>query len=548
MANTIITKNSITASAVPTSGDLVQGELAVNVTDKRLFTENNGGVVVEVGTNPSSITTGNLTASGIVTIPDNAISGDKVEGGTINAVTINTLTSGTVDINGGAVDGTSVGASTPSTGAFTTLSASGATTLSGGTANGVTYLNGSKVLTSGSALTFDGTNLGVGTSLPAAKLHSDVSGASSLCALNLTNSGSGFGAGVGPSINFGLGSAVLGAFGKIEVLNQTATTGSNSYMAFSTRGGDVLAEKMRIDSAGNVGIGTSSPFAKMNPAGATSTSSTAYSSSAPPTAGQLDVRSTDAYTTQLGGKITFSGISGTGEVALSVYGAIQGYKENAFASNAGGGLILSTTDNASGTLNERARIDSSGNFQLGLTGGAGRLNVSYTYPTTGANWFSNTALPHYAITFNNSNGLVGNISTSGSSTSYNTSSDYRLKEDWQPMTGATERVKALKPVNFAWKVDGSRVDGFLAHEAQEVVPECVTGTKDAMRTEEYEVTPAVLDNDGNIATEAVMGEREVPNYQGIDQSKLVPLLTAALQEALTKIDALTARITALEGN
>ena len=130
MANTIITKNSSTASAVPTSGQLVQGELAVNVTDKRLFTENSAGTVVEVGVNPSSITTGNLTASGTVTIPDNAISGDKVEGGTINAVTVNTLTSGAVDINGGAVDGTTVGATTPSTGAFTTLSASGATTLS----------------------------------------------------------------------------------------------------------------------------------------------------------------------------------------------------------------------------------------------------------------------------------------------------------------------------------------------------------------------------------------------------------------------------------
>jgi hypothetical protein len=82
-----------------------------------------------------------------------------------------------------------------------------------------------------------------------------------------------------------------------------------------------------------------------------------------------------------------------------------------------------------------------------------------------------------------------------------TSSDYRLKEDDQPMTGATERVKALRPINFAWKVNGSRVDGFLAHEAQEVVPECVTGSKDAMRDEEYEVTPAVKevrDEDGNV--------------------------------------------------
>ena len=115
------------------------------------------------------------------------------------------------------------------------------------------------------------------------------------------------------------------------------------------------------------------------------------------------------------------------------------------------------------------------------------------------------------------------------------------------MTGASARVQALNPVNFEWIADGTRVDGFLAHEAQEVVPEAVSGTKDAMRDEEYEVTPAVLDDDGNVVTEAVMGTRSVPDYQGIDQSKLVPLLTAALQEALTKIDALETRITALEG-
>jgi hypothetical protein len=96
----------------------------------------------------------------------------------------------------------------------------------------------------------------------------------------------------------------------------------------------------------------------------------------------------------------------------------------------------------------------------------------------------------------------------------------------------------LKPCNFAWKADGSRVDGFIAHEAQEVVPEAVSGEKDAMRTEEYEVSPAVTDEDGTVVTEAVMGEREVEDYQGIDQSKLVPLLTAALQEALARIEAL----------
>ena len=136
--------------------------------------------------------------------------------------------------------------------------------------------------------------------------------------------------------------------------------------------------------------------------------------------------------------------------------------------------------------------------------------------------FVRTGSDGQVVTIQNDSTTVGSISVSGSSTSYNTSSDYRLKTDAQPMTGATARLKALNPVNFEWIADGTRVDGFLAHEAQEVVPEAVHGTKDA------------LDEEGN------------PDYQGIDQSKLVPLLTAALQEALTKIEALEVRVTNLE--
>jgi hypothetical protein len=116
--------------------------------------------------------------------------------------------------------------------------------------------------------------------------------------------------------------------------------------------------------------------------------------------------------------------------------------------------------------------------------------------------------------------LVGSINTTATATSYVTSSDYRLKEDWVAVADASTRVNALKPINFAWKVNGERVDGFLAHELADVVPEAVTGVKDAV--------------DAN-------GE---PEYQGIDQSKLVPLLTAALQEALAKIESLEARLDA----
>jgi hypothetical protein len=151
-----------------------------------------------------------------------------------------------------------------------------------------------------------------------------------------------------------------------------------------------------------------------------------------------------------------------------------------------------------------------------------------------------------AMRFISNTSIVGFINTTGTNTSYLTSSDYRLKEDWQPIENSIDRFMQLKPCNFAWKIDGTRVDGFLAHEAQEVVPESVTGTKDAVRTEEYEVEPAVYDEEGNAITEAVIGEREVPDYQGIDQSKLVPLITAALQDAIKKIEALEERIEALE--
>jgi hypothetical protein len=225
--------------------------------------------------------------------------------------------------------------------------------------------------------------------------------------------------------------------------------------------------------------------------------------------------------------------------------------------NCGTLAFYTSADNTSANSStERMRIDVSGNLLVGATSTA-----AVTTPTTDGIYLSYNGVVHTARNsastsnhhvFINANGEVGTISTNGSATTYATSSDYRLKEDDVPMTGATERVKALRPINFAWKIDGSRVDGFLAHEVQDIVPEAVTGEKDAVDDEEYEVTPAVeevRDEDGNVTTEAVaavMGTRSVPDYQGIDQSKLVPLLTAALQEAITQIESLTARITALE--
>ena len=154
--------------------------------------------------------------------------------------------------------------------------------------------------------------------------------------------------------------------------------------------------------------------------------------------------------------------------------------------------------------------------------------------------------------FENSNGQVGKINTLGTQTIYSTSSDYRLKTDVQPMQGSIDRVKALKPCNFEWITDGTRVDGFIAHEAQEVVPESVIGEKDGMRDKVNIITPlveATYDQEGNELTAeipAVTETEQVPDYQGIDQSKIVPLLTSALQDAIAKIEALETRLEALE--
>ena len=184
-------------------------------------------------------------------------------------------------------------------------------------------------------------------------------------------------------------------------------------------------------------------------------------------------------------------------------------------------------------------IANDGDVEFGTTSSSTSINV---YNDNGAKPAivirDIDASPTYSnrfIRFQKADGAeIGNIAANGSSVAYITSSDYRLKTDVVPMTGATDRVKLLKPCNFEWIVDGTRVDGFLAHEAQEVVPESVVGTKDAMRDEEYEVTPAT-DTEA-----AVMGTRSVPDMQGIDQSKLVPLLTATIQELIARIEALEA--------
>ena len=238
--------------------------------------------------------------------------------------------------------------------------------------------------------------------------------------------------------------------------------------------------------------------------------------------------------------------SGTGTSFVNDVASMQG-KMVGTGNNSGGSLHFYTKPDG-GSKAERVQINGSGNvlFQnnISSSGSYGSYFSPQSSDRDALFMQTSTTAQIGHIHFYNPNGLVGYIASNGSSTNYIVSSDYRLKTNVNYDWDATTRLKQLKPARFEWIADGDDavpVDGFLAHEVQDIVPEAITGTKDAMRDEEYEVTPAVLDEDGNEVTPAVMGTRSVPDYQGIDQSKLVPLLVKTIQE-------LEARIAALEAN
>ena len=281
----------------------------------------------------------------------------------------------------------------------------------------------------------------------------------------------------------------------------TLSTKGTGEIRFSTNS----LERMRVDGSGYVGIGTDTPGAALHVAG-----------------------------------VMPSGLTGSGVFAgvdSGVYGAIQ------LSGSTGSYIDFSTSgvdykgrvlyDNASNAMSfftdaaERARITSAGKFYVGAT-------TAFYTTKVAVNWDSSAeqgiTLKSTSTTFNgspilfinNADGVSGAVTQSQTAVLYATTSDYRLKENVLPMTGALAKVAALKPCTYTWKVNGSAGQGFIAHELQEIVPDCVMGDKDG------------VDKNGNI----------IP--QAIDTSFLVATLTAAIQEQQSIISAMETRLAALE--
>ena len=359
------------------------------------------------------------------------------------------------------------------------------------------------------------------------------------------------------------GSGGRATFALIKGANDTwGNTGSGNLQFFTSAPGAAssLQERMRINSSGNVGIGTTS-----NINGAlTVFNGTDFSTDSISNGDNIylisDATSGDGV---YGSSIAFSRVQYPDRRAAAIASVQTGADED----NVGLAFFTHPSGTASVPIVEAMRIDSSGNLLVGTTTalssastgeGTSILNknaIVVAVNGSDANLILNrtdSSTGDLCI-FRYNGATKGSISTNGTTTAYNTTSDYRLKEDWQPMSGSIDRLKALNPVNFAWKADGSRVDGFLAHEAAEVVPEAVTGTKDAV-----EAIGTITDAEGTVVQENVTEPAELaegqtwtktedrPVYQGIDQSKLTPLLTAALQDTLALVEAQAAKIEALE--
>ena len=296
---------------------------------------------------------------------------------------------------------------------------------------------------------------------------------------------------------------------EIKTNKLSSLTGTNNDITIDPDGtGDTII------ASGNLGVGTTSPDRSLHIAG-----------SEPSVVLENTGQGTDLKTWRLYSNSSSLQIGTVDDAFSAGQNALEITRDNTDQITG----IIFKTDNSS----EAMRI--SGSDVLIGTTSIGIGNLGWSFRRNNASFVTTDGNPSLVVKRGsntgtalefvgpNSNSVLGNISVSTTAVAFNQTSDHRLKENVTDITGATDRLKQLKPVRFNFIADAdTTVDGFLAHEVQSVVPEAITGTKDA------------VDDDGNAV------------YQGIDQSKLVPLLVAALQEQQAAIEALTARVTALE--
>jgi hypothetical protein len=360
----------------------------------------------------------------------------------------------------------------------------GATPAIGGTNTQVQY-NSSGSFAGSSNFVFDGTNVGIGTTSPGRKL--DIEQASTDYQMRIGDAGGNY-----YDIGRNTGNGLLTFNG-----NQAAASG----YVFST----VNGERMRIDSSGNVGIGA--------------TAASGYRLQTNGNFPGIGIQTNQADGGTGGGWLDF----------LTTGGVVQ---SNIYWNQASGYMSFGTNVSGSAQV-ERMRIDSSGNLLVGTTNGSSATTSGVAIKPNDFNEFrrDNAYVMGIFITNANTgpfvefrqNGSVrGTISTDGSTTAYNTSSDYRLKENVTPINDGLSVVSLLNPVRYDWKENGTPGEGFIAHELQAVIPHAVTGEKDA------------VNEDGSIKP------------QGVDYSKIVVHLVAAMQEQQAQIEDLKARLSKLE--